>query len=690
MGKVTITVDCEDGSIYGLQGPQGLQGSQDGAGNQGNQGLQGPGGSTSTGVQGNQGLQGSGSSGSQGPQGNNGLQGPSGSGQGTQGLQGPIGPARNGSGNGIFEVGWINVADYGAIGGADSTLAFKQAVQAAIDNGYHKIWIPASTDPYIIKETIKFPGNFRAWVVKGAGNADGGAVEKRTKLLWQAKQGACLNFVATRLGYIADFEIEGENDKPYDVVEKYRNKAEVWNPQFWVKDGYSIDRNAAYSGIAFDENQTSPPWAAQTQIERVKITKCVVGFNISSTQGSQQADTIWLKDTKVENCVYGYAINQDQCRAITIENAWVNNCYSAFTNNKFGDGQGSAFNVFGGQFTTCFKLFECTEAYAGQCSINGIFAEACGILGAWQPFGINENPVVFTACEFGLDNNAWEDDSSLHWVTPLVTYEGSGINDTFIGCKFRSQKDILGFAGGTFINTQFTELNNLFFSVPLDVSIQGRSRFKNTKLRFEDHIDLHESHKWYVRPEIRNIREYTNNENVYPKYKIYNTESHLGTWYNVTYRMLPDTNPDTFTWDLPQNEAEQFQLGDYMNGYVGSTMKISGMGLKFGEAWVPAWKVISKNGNSVTFKKSAPEIESNVSGKDNHSGQVFSGNKGWVCGVPIEVMESGKEVFVKNGNRLEVGDICNINGQLTRVVSVDDKVKFAHNITEGFVKSVSY
>jgi hypothetical protein len=302
--------------------------------------------------------------------------------------------------------------------------------------------------------------------------------------------------------------------------------------------------------------------------------------------------------------------------------------------------------------------------------------------------GVNENPVVFTACEFGLDDNAWDDNSSLHWITPLVTYEGSGINDTFIGCKFRSKKDILGFIGGTFINTTFSELNNLFFSVPLDVSIQGRAKFRNNNIRYEDNIDLHESHKWYVRPEMRTIRKY-NSGNVYPKYKIYNAESYLGTWYDVTYRLLPDTNPDTFTWDLPQNEAEQFQVGDYMNGYVGNTMKISGMGLKFGMAYVPAWKVISKSGNSVTFRKTSPEIESNSSGVDNHSGLVFTGNKGWICGVPVEVMEDGQEVSVKNGDKLEVGDICNINGQLTRVVSKGSKIKFAHNITKGIVKSVN-
>lgn len=609
---------------------------------------------------------------------------------GTSGTSGRDGrDATGGGGDSMFSVGWINVADYGAQGGADSTLAFKNAIQAAIDNGYHKIWIPASADPYIIKETIKFPGNFRAWVVKGAGNADGGAIEKRTKILWQGKQGACFNFVATRLGYIADFEIEGENDRPYDVVEKYRNKVECWNPQYWVEDGFSIDRYTAHSGISFDQDQLTPPWAAQTQIERVKITRCGVGFNISPSQGNMQADTIWLKDTKVENCVYGYAINQDQCRAITLENVWVNNCYTTFTNNKFGRGNGSAFNIFGGQVTTCFKIFECTEAYAGQCSINGLFAEACGILGAWQPLGVNENPVVFTACEFGLDDSGWDDNSSLHWITPLSTFEGDGLNSTFIGCKFRSKKDILGFIGGTFINTQFTELNNLFFSNRFDVSITGKARFNNSKTKFQDHVELHESQKWYVRPELKTVRTYTNNENVYPRNKMYNAESYIGTWYNVTYRMLPDNNPETFTWDLPQNEAEQFQIGDYINGYVGNTHQISGMGLKFGGSYVPAWKVISKNGNSVTFRKTSPEIESNSTGVDNHSGLVFSGNKGWICGATIEVLEDGQEVSVKNGDRLDVGDICVINGQATRVVSVGTKIKFAHQVTKGIIKSVS-
>jgi hypothetical protein len=519
-----------------------------------------------------------------------------------------------GGGSGIFESGWLNVQDYGANpnDSQDDTEAILRAIAAAKASGGYKIYFPAanSENQYIVSRTINFTGNFASWQVKGGGISDNArSQDASTVIRYTGKSGPCFNFVAVRLSKVSDLVFVGGNARPLEIIAKHRNDTISWNPANWVSVGYSIDRYDAHSAIAWDYKQDGPPWSAQVVVENVKVEGFVVGFNISPTQGNMQADTYAFYNCKHFGVTYAYSINQDQARSVSIIQPWVDGSYSAFVNNRFGKGNGSAFNVFGGQVTTTFRVFECTNAYRGNAAITGLFTEACGILGTWSGLGVNNNAIAFTGCEFGMDNNGFEQDKEDHWVTPMTFFQ-TGANVTFTGCNFNYRKDLMGIDLGDgfvqFNGCSFGDLRKFFFSNAANVSFTGRSTYRTNppeeSFYPEDIVSISGNQRYYVRPEIKAVHV---TQNIAPYKQLRNASAMVPSYFSVFWRELP--NEKEFTVSLTQSEADNLRVGDHIETTVKNA--VPNMGTSFGGAQVPGLKITAINGTSVTFKKIAPEVQ---------------------------------------------------------------------------------
>lgn len=581
----------------------------------------------------------------------------------------------------------VYVEDYGAIANDNrpDDAAFAAATAAATASGYRIIELGYGTYNLTYWNATKDMGNFSRIIIQGQGRGDGGALnEKYTHIKCANKTGPCITANAFRLAEIRDFVVEGNN---YSKAVAMSQKSEVstWRPENWVEAGNSIDRYEHQSGLALDYGQQQAPWAAQGIFERLKIAGFVVGFSISPSAGNLQGDTYWFRDIKMEGNVYGFSIGQDQCRSITFENVWQNQGYCAYVNNRFGKGNGSAFNVSGGQYTSLFKLFECTNAYRGQMHIDGIFAEAIGILGAINGLGVNTNGVAFTSCEIGLDDDGYHQPRQGVWVTPFTVLTVGG-NAVFTACNIHSKKKTLGFGGGQYIfnGTTFTETLPVFPNDWASVSINGRPLFDNQR-QITDQTNITPEAKRYVRHGTSRIRLMGLATAPYAQTVL--AKSMIPYWGPGIMQKLPDTDAMQFEWPINSSETKLFRAGDFLDCQAKAKM-IAGMDTDFGQAAIPGLEVMQVKSGSLLLRRVAPEIrvESSFS-----IGRVYTEPYLWATVSPIEAEADGTTVAVKNGSLLSPGDYVSSGGQLARVVSINgNTVTFNETVKKGRLLGVSW
>lgn len=596
---------------------------------------------------------------------------------------------------------YASVCHFGAVpdGTTDSTAAFKATVKAAQRLTVVKIPQSAANTPYIISDTIEFhtylyPG-FYGWKVFGEKTDMNGYYMTGTNIKYTAKSKPCFNFKGQRLSHIYSFSIEGVNQAPEQLVHGNQiHDTKVWDRKNWVSEGVQLEGPDHLSGIAIDWNANNDPnirCSAQMYIFDVQISKVVVGLSISPLNGLQQADTIDTLKLKVEKSVYGISVAQDQIRSCTFTNSWMDANFATHTNMAYGEGRGSCFNIFGGQYTTNFKLFECTAAARGNCSINGMFCEANGIIGSWHGLGCNVNSVVFTGCEFGLDDNAWEKDEWGSWVTPVTTME-AGTNIVFNGCTFNSRKKMLGFSGNTytFIGTSFCQTRKVYFMTPPTViGTNGPHNCSGDWKDWSDNIMINYStQRKQVLPTVKTA---------YLKMSLpqgtVNLKNYVGDWYGVAYAEMPKTKEKYFNWTVSEGEAKQFMVGDYINGYADATLSglsIYGLGLGWGQSQIPAFEVIEKNGTTLKLRRTGPEVVTSYPNESKY-GNVWIGMDTFYINDHPQTLAEGTTVEVKNTNLLQVGDVVSINGTLTRILAIVDKmVTFSQHVPVGKLKSISH
>lgn len=412
---------------------------------------------------------------------------------------------------------YVSVMHFGAKGDGvtDDTSAFNRTIDAT--KYIQKVRIPATKDFYVISSTINVtrtipdcPECFSNYQIFGdaAGERVDPTRDLATTIKYIGTSGPCINLAEGRFQTkIRDISFLGYNTAPgYMCDQSRRASINTWNWENWVGYVYHEDdglggnsgnagtainngiNNALiasstsvnpdfefdhYCAIAVDwggpgDRPSGQRWAAQLYIENIKIVDFVVAISISPNT-SVQGDTIWVRDCKIDSCVYGAAIGQDQARSITFENIWMDKVYCAYTNLQTGRKNGSAFNITGGQYTTIFKLFDMTAAYRGQMHVSGLFSEACGYMGNLYGLGVNTNAAVFNGCEFGFDSSGYLGETGVgHFSVPFNTFT-VGTNVTFTGCNFHSNpiNDKLqdqGYVYKAFIEDSNTDLSSVIIS----------------------------------------------------------------------------------------------------------------------------------------------------------------------------------------------------------------------------------
>jgi hypothetical protein len=474
---------------------------------------------------------------------------------------------------------------------------------------------------------------------------------------------------------MAHLNLVGDNKKPSEILASGRNSTNTWNPENWNTPGLSMDRYNAHAALAFDwgkDGGDGAPWSATCQVKDLVITNFVVAINISPNNG-YQGDTYGFDGIKIQHCTWGVSIGQDQARAISFSNMWMDGIFCAYTNNQFGKRNGSAFNVIGGtqQYTNTFKLLQMTTAYRGQSLFAGLFTEAMGLLGTIDGLGINQNATVFTGCEFGTDDNGWFTDNQLQWVTPMQ-FCNAGTNVNFVGCNFNIRKQMLVFAGGfyQFEGCSFGMTSEVYFNNPLEVSISGRPNFRQEKrVSLQDVIPLHESEKIYVRPTAKWVHLYNSGDKL-PQFEIKPLRCIIPLWWQVAFVRLPNTQNKEFELELNAEEARKILPGDYLQTKTKSAFGFAGMDLSFGDMLVPGLRVVSKTGNRLRLQKVSPEVQVNS--------EIFTGS-----------VYTGFHVFVSGSQQKQhsVGDMIQVDGVVTRVL---EGGKLENASLKGNASSISY
>ncbi len=517
--------------------------------------------------------------------------------QGKQGIPGPTGPQgvpgvcpqcppSNGGGSSEPSI-WFNVLSYGAIpnDGQSDQAAFERALAAARASGFLNLYVPAGT--YNINQ-IELRTHFGSWRMRGDGVNDLGD-GKATRIVSNNRAGAAINVVAVRMAHLTDFELVGGNTFPALLTQ--RNNEKLWKDTEWAS-GFDISRYGAHSGLGFDLGQPQAPWAAQVIVERVKISGYNVGINISGGEGNMQGDTYMIRDCKLWHNVYAASVGQDQCRAVTFDNVTIEANYCAYTNTRFGKGNGSGFAVLNSQITTCYKILEVTTAYRGQMLLQNVFTEACGIIGNVAGLGVNQNAATFVACEIGLDDDGYLTGNPQQWSTPAVVMN-SGSNVTMIGVNIHTKKDALLFGGShyTLTGSTFTQTRNVFWQNPHDVSIGSIPLFRENNYRMEDDVSVPAGRTFYVRPNIRTLTIQLASGGF--KRQLWEYDKPL--WTQVSWHQ--DNGAKTQTID-----CGSCVVGDYLNG----------TSAELGGAQIPSFRVVSVTGTKATIERIAPNVQAGI------------------------------------------------------------------------------
>ncbi len=518
---------------------------------------------------------------------------------------------------------YVSVWHFGVVPGEDCADKLERLIKCS--QRIASVYWPQTEyeKPYVTSRTITYFSPLRVgnWHVFGSKPGDGAQYqEPASRIVFTGKSGPCFNFRGQRLGRLSNLCLVGPNKAPaiMSLPPESRTLA-PWKLDNWISEGLSNDQYDHLAGLAFDwvgGTADSKHWSAQFQVDNVMVSGFVVGVSISPNRG-YQADTIDFNKVKVIHCAYAFSIGQDQVRAVSFTNCWVDSVFCAFVNNRYGRSNGSAFSVFGGQYTGCFKLFEVTTAYRGQMVVSGMFAEGCGMLGSIRGLGVNANSAVFTGCEFGFDNNGYVDPQEGGWVTPWTWLE-AGANLTFVGCNLHARRQVLGvYVGGLgAVTFQGCSLSENYIIAAGGLGFEQRLRFTQTTSLLgwkpDQEVTLAPGERVTGRATaelVRRWRPQGETVQVTTEPTRFTVRAYRPSWQHLGTLAPADNQERTVTRPVTKQIADLIKIGDLSQCYLGQALEIDGMVLNAGELEVPGLLVMAKTDDSVTLQRLAPEID---------------------------------------------------------------------------------
>lgn len=369
--------------------------------------------------------------------------------------------------------------------GTDNTIPIQNAINAA--QKVSDLYLPPApgNTSYRITSTINITKRLHFFTFRfhGSGttitlNGD----DKATIIFADFSAGSAINVEGSRRVYLSDFALRGIN-KEIRKVASWDTLAVgpgVNNPSNFLSPGVKLN----YAGITTDADKDSKVWSADIVFERLQIDNFSIGIGISQG-GHYQGDRMRVENTQIVECVYGISIGQAQNRACHFLNVDMNRVWCGITNNSFGDHTGSVFQVTGGQWCHVYRCFWMQPSYLGQCVVSGLFTEAIGCIGVIGDNNPNNSSMLFTGCEFYMQDFGIHGDLSFR--PSLYTLWAYG-NVTFEGCNFWTARHYLDmFAGsvgqtvGKYTGSTIT-LKGCSVLNCKSIHIKGNSMIENTYL----------------------------------------------------------------------------------------------------------------------------------------------------------------------------------------------------------------
>ncbi len=323
-------------------------------------------------------------------------------------------------------------------------------IQKAIDNAYKvsDIYLPPveANKSYRITSTIQIRKTLHFYSLKfhGGGNSiTYSADDRASNIFADFTSGAAINIQGSRRCYISDFALVGLNIKPkrlaaYDTI---TITSTVSKPENFLSPDLSLD----YTAITTDGIKDNKVFSADIVFERLQIERFGIGIGISQA-GNVQGDRMRVKECQINFCVYGISVGQAQNRACHFQDVDMNRNWCAITNRAFGDHTGSNFQVTGGQWCNIYKCFDVQPSYMGQCVVSGLYTEAIGYIGDIGTFGPNNSSMLFTGCEFFMQDDGLG--RGYAFTPPFYTLVSYG-NVTFEGCNFWTGRKYLAMFSGS-------------------------------------------------------------------------------------------------------------------------------------------------------------------------------------------------------------------------------------------------
>jgi len=369
---------------------------------------------------------------------------------------------------GTRSIAYVSVCWFGAKSdnsvknkGRDNSEAIQRAIEAA--EKVSDIYLPpneASTS-YRITHTITIEKRTHFFSLKfhgGGTTITNGGFDRATTIFADFGSGPAINIQGSRRSYISDLRIIGTNMAVKNLLGN-RWISRIYGQPAEDTASYFKDKDVAksYAGIATDAVGDSKVWSADIQFDNLEIEQFYVGLSINDA-GNLQGDRMRVSNCQINFCTYGISVGNPQARACRFDNVDMDYDYIGYTNNIFGKGTGSEFQITGGQYCNLYKLFHIQPYNLGQCVADGLYAEGIGSIGDIGSGGPHDNSFIFTGCCFLInDKNANAATKTNYAGYYTLTAFG---NVSFTGCNFWNGRRYIAFRAGD-MNTAIHPAINL-------------------------------------------------------------------------------------------------------------------------------------------------------------------------------------------------------------------------------------
>ncbi len=333
--------------------------------------------------------------------------------------------------------------------GTDNALSIARAIAAA--EKVSEVYLPPTmcARSYRIASgiTISKPAHFFSMIFRGGGTStNNGTTDRATTLFADFTSGPAINIQGSRRSYISDMRILGRNQATRKVMGAQWDNPIYGTPAYdTVAYFYDKGMDRSYAAIATDAEKGNKVWSADIQFENLLIQGFYLGIDINAA-GNMQGDRMRVYNSQIAYCTYGISIGNPQARACNFENVDMNYVYIGFTNNTFGNGTGSEFQITGGQYCNLYKLFKIQPYNLGQCVVTGLYTEALGSIGDIGFSGPHNNSFIFTGCNFMMQDASGRK-SSYGYYSKFYTLSACA-NVTFEGCNFWTRRPYIAFRAG--------------------------------------------------------------------------------------------------------------------------------------------------------------------------------------------------------------------------------------------------